>query len=172
MPAGLELTGGCVPAGGWRHLRRQLPVGMSGRVGFQQDVGVDQHQALDLELAGQQRQQAELQFQPWSDRHLRTGEARRVGKGDVADLDRRPQRGFQADLAVQRQVAAGGVFYRGDDVRLVFVRVELGDRDRRDTHHQDDNGATTIRAIRSGRRDGVIFVSPGVGPAGRGSPAF
>ena len=102
---------------------------------------MDQQQVLDRELPGQYRQQAELQFHALKRRHLRAGKARRVGKGDVAGLDRRPQRGFQADLAVQRQIAAGGAFHRGDDVRLVRVRVEAGDGDGCDAYrHDNDRG--------------------------------
>ena len=127
--AGVGDAGAAAVAGGTSGVICQLDWPVGG--GFQQDVGVDQQQAVDLDPAGQQRQQAEFQFERLERGHLRAGEAGRIGESDVVHADGRAQRKFQADLAVQDQVAAGGALHRLDDAGFQAVRIELGEEDGR-----------------------------------------
>ena len=165
-----DCTGAWVPAGAAGDTSgRQLPVRMARGVGLQQDVGMDQNQAVDLETAGQQRQQGELQFQPLQGRHLRAGETGGIGKRGVRDLDCRPQRRFQADLAVQRQGPAGGAFHRLDDLGLVGVGIEAGEQHASGADGEHDDGRDGDQ--RDAQASGSFASLQEVGPAGRESPA-
>ena len=156
---GLAGFGRGLCAGGGRrgNLGCHLPVGMTRTVGLQHDVGADQDQTVDFDLARQQREQGQLQFQALQGRHVGARETGRVGERDVLDLDCRPQRRLEGDFAVQRQFSPGGALNRLNDVGLVGVGVQPNKQHGTGAHHDNKDRRYSDRSDAKGAPGWVHF---------------
>ena len=119
-----------------RFLRRggdEFPVAAALLVGLQQDVGVVQDDALDVDVAEDQRQQLDLRLEALDLCHVRPRAPRRVGERYVVHGDGRRQAERQLQIAVDCEIAPRRLLdLRGDGAAIL---VEIHGRHDRDSGH-------------------------------------
>ncbi|MGA3305024.1 MAG: hypothetical protein ABSC26_03340 [Stellaceae bacterium] len=127
--------------GGFGRGRAEPPIGLALLVDLERDFGLDQREAVDLQLAGQKRPRPDLDLDRFQLRHVRRFAAGRVGEGHV--LGRQGQLGQQRefDRPVDAELPAGRPLDQRDDFRPVDVaRDEKRQRDRDREHHDVQGG--------------------------------
>jgi hypothetical protein len=110
--------------GGCR-LGPERPVVAAVGVHLDEDVGRLDLQPQHVDLPGQQRDQRELHLRPLRRQHLLAARAGGVGKRDVGERERRPQREAEADPA-QGEAPPRRLLHRRDQARPQRLRVHEG----------------------------------------------
>ena len=111
--------------GGRRWLAGEVvPVAAPVRLARQVEAQAVQQHGLHFHLPFQQRQQLDLDVHGIDTGHGLVAKARRVAKHRVAQGDAQPGEHGQAEVAVDAQLAAGGVVHRAGDVILVVIGVD------------------------------------------------
>jgi hypothetical protein len=126
-----------VGCGGFCGVER--PVARTGGVGLQQNVGVGQHQSLDVDLLGEQRHQRHLHFEAPDLDHFGARAPRRIAERHVGDAETGIQADGKLDVAFEDQIAPGRLFGSLDDLGFVLVGVDRRDHNeyaRHDQHHE------------------------------------
>ncbi len=118
-------------------LLAEVPVGAPVPVHLQVDHRLDQDEAVDLDLARQQRPDLQLHEQGLEGHHLGLAGARGVGEDHVFDhkLEARKQR--ESEVAPDFELAPGRV--AGPLGDLVLVGVHGNEERRRDQNHDSQN---------------------------------
>jgi hypothetical protein len=117
----------------------ELPVRATLLVDLEVDHRLDQHEPVDLDGAGEQRPELELDLQLLQARHLRLGGARQVGQAHVLGLQRQAREDREIDRPPDLEIAAGSLLDLRLDPALVGLDRddERQDQDDGDQHHQN-----------------------------------
>ena len=118
----------------------EFPVAAAAAIGLEIDIGARQRDLAQIDIAGQERQQRQLQRQAVGGQHLRPRGPVGIAEADLFGHDRRHQRIADMDTAVDRQRAAGRVLRRCLDLRRETAEIDKGQRiERAGQQQHDDN---------------------------------
>ena len=138
------------------------PVAAARGIGLEQQVGFDQREARDLQLAGKQGPEPDRRFRPGDARHDGARAPRRVGQREVLRDDRRVGRELQRQRAGDAELAARGRLDLGRDLAAIPVYVggqqedHAANNERRRPHHDEnketrDTHGTSAMGVRERR---------------------
>jgi hypothetical protein len=99
---------------------------------------------FDLQMAAEQWPQGHFRGQLGDRDHIRLGRVRGVGQVDTAQAQLQGRQDRQLDVAVDSQLAAGGVTHRLGDLRLENIETNDPRQDHDGHDHHDDHSEDHI----------------------------